>query len=313
MKVAVTGGTGVVGSALVRALVADGHDVSVLVRRDAALPDGARPVPGDVMDPGSLDRLVAGSEVVFHVAGVNELCPRRPDLMWQVNVSGTRNVLEAARRGGVRRVVHTSSAVTIGEEEGEVGTEETAHSGRYLSLYARTKTEAERLALAFRGVEVVAVNPSSVQGPGRATGTGKILLAAARGRLRFAVDATFSLVDIEDCSRGHILAAGRGRPGERYILSGATLTTRQALAVLEEVLGPLAPPRFVPGWLLPVAGWAGALLPVPVPVCPESVRVARHAHRLDGSRATRELGLQYTPVADTFRRTVEWFRETGLA
>lgn len=311
MKVAVTGGTGVVGIPFVELLVAEGHDVAALVRPGSSVPDGARPVPGDLLDPESLGRLTAGAEVVFGVAGVNELCPRRRGDMWQANVVGTRNLLESARRSDVRRVVHTSSAVTIGEARGEVGTEETVHSGRHLSHYERTKTEAERLALSFEGIEVVSVNPSSVQGPGRATGTGRILLTAARRRLRYAVDTVFSLVDISDCARGHLLAAERGEPGQRYLLSGATLTTRQALGILEEVVGPLPAPRFLPDWSLAIAGALGSLVPLSLPVCPESVRVARHGHRLDGSSATRELGLEYTPIGETIARTVEWFRRTG--
>lgn len=311
MKAAVTGGTGVVGTALVEMLVSGGNEVSVLIRNGSKLPPGARPVPGDLRDPASLDRLTTGADVVFGVAGVNELCSRRPGEMWQVNVVGTRNLLEAARRSGVRRVVHTSSAATIGEAEGSVGTEETRHSGRHLSHYARTKTEAERLALAFKGVEVVAVNPSSVQGPGRDTGTGRVLLDAALGRLRYAVDTVFSIVDIADSARGHLLAAERGRPGERYLLSGTTLSTRQALKIMDEVAGPLPTPRFLPDWSLSIAGAVGSLLPLSLPVCGESVRVARHGHRFDGSRATRELGLAYTPIADTLRRTVDWFRTSG--
>ena len=311
MKVAVTGGTGVVGIPLVELLVAEGHEVAALVRPGASVPEGARPVRGDLLDPESLDRLTEGVEVVFGVAGINELCPRRRGDMWQANVVGTRNLLESARRSGVRRVVHTSSAETIGESQGEVGTEETVHSGRHLSHYARTKTEAERLALAFAGVEVVCVNPSSVQGPGRASGTGRILLAAARRKLRFAVDTVFSLVDISDCARGHLHAAERGTPGERYLLSGATLTTRQALEIMAAVVGPLPDPRFLPGWCLSIAGALGSLLPLPLPVCPESARVALHGHRIDGSRATRDLGLEYTPISDTIARTVEWFRMTG--
>lgn len=311
MKVAVTGGTGVVGVPLVELLLAEGHEVSVLVRSGSSAPDGARTVLGDLLDPMSLDRLTAGAEVVFGVAGMNELCTSRPGDMWQVNVIGTRNLLESARRSDVRRVVHTSSAVTIGEARGEVGTEGTIPTGRHLSHYARTKTEAERLALAFEGVEVVSVNPSSVQGPGRATGTGQILLAAAQRRLRYAVDTVFSLVDIFDCARGHLLAAERGEPGRRYLLSGAALTTREALGILEGIVGPLPSTRFLPDWILGLAGAVGSLVPVPFPVCPESVRVARHGHRFDGSLAARELGLAYTPIAETFARTVDWFRHTG--
>lgn len=306
-----TGGTGVVGTALVDLLVTQGHEVAALVRDASRLHGGARPVRGDLLDAESLDRLTRGAEVVFGVAGINELCTRRPGEMWRVNVGGTRNLLESARRSGVRRVVHTSSAVTIGEASGAVGTEATVHTGTYLSHYARTKAEAERVALGFEGVEVVAVNPSSVQGPGRDSGTGRILLAAARGRLRYAVDTVFSLVDITDSARGHLLAAERGEPGERYLLSGATLTTRQAVEIMEGVVGPIPQPRYLPAWCLSIAGWVGSLLPSSLPVCSESVRVARHGHRLDGSRATRELGLQYTAIEETFRRTIDWFRRTG--
>lgn len=318
MKTAVTGGTGVVGRAVVRHLVAAGHEVSVLVRGDDAgvRAAGARPVSGHVLDPSSLDRLVEGAELVFHVAGVNRLCAPDPGELWRVNVGGTRTVLVAARRAGVRRVVHTSSAVTIGEPDGEVGMEGTRRRPGFLSHYERTKTEAEVAALQTREPEVVAVNPASVQGPGRVTGTGRLLLQAARGRVRVAVDAVFSMVDIDDCARGHLLAAERGAPGERYILSGSTLTVRAALAILRDVVGHLPPVRFVDprllvplGWLVgPVAGVLGreALL------CPEAVRVLRHVHRVDGSKASRALGLSYTPAADTLRRTVEWYRAEGL-
>jgi dihydroflavonol-4-reductase len=321
VKVAVTGGTGVVGRPVVRHLVESGHQVVALARGgDSARrlrQAGATPVQGDILDPESLRHLVEGAERVFHVAGINEMCSPDPDRMDRVNIDGTRNVLIACRSEGVQRLIHTSSAVTIGESHGVVATEATMHRGSYLSRYERSKHLAEQALFEEGGdLDVVAVNPSSVQGPGRATGTGKLFLDAAKGSLPFVVDTTFSIVDVDDCARGHLLAADEGRPGERYILSGATLDVSQAMALLGEITGREISPRILPGW----AAWATAgvieagsrLLGRHPLICRESVRVVRAGHACDGSRATRELGLSYTPVEDTVRRTVEWFRSQGL-
>ena len=195
MRVAVTGGTGIVGSALVRHLVGDGHEVFALSRSPASAERivglGAAPVTGDVLDVDRLRTLVGGAEVVYHVAGINEMCSTNPERMWRVNVDGTRAVMTACHFEGVRRLIHTSSAVTIGEKQGEVANETSAHRGFFLSEYERSKHEAERVLLnEADGLDVVSVNPSSVQGPGRATGTGQILLAAANRRLPFLFDTT---------------------------------------------------------------------------------------------------------------------------
>lgn len=321
MKVAVTGGSGVVGSAIVRHLVADGHEVWALARSPEAsekLDDlGAHVIHGDVFDTDAVGRLVKGSRRVFHIAGVNEMCSRDPARMWRVNVEGSLVVLEAAESAGVERLIHTSSAVTIGEPHGTVGTEDSAHRGHFLSEYERSKTVAERLLFnRSEGTEVVAVNPSSVQGPGRSTGTGAIFLAAARGRIPFLVDTTISMVDIDDCARGHILAAEKGVSGERYILSGVGLTVRQAERQIRLLLGRRQSP-----WLLnptvvktaaPVADAAARIMGRQSLLCPESARVMLNGHRYDGSKATRELGLDYTPAEDTLARTLHWFRSEGL-
>lgn len=320
MKVAVTGGSGVVGSAVVRHLVRAGHDVYALSRSTTAgahLADlGATLVHGDVLDFASVQTLVDGSEWVFHVAGVNEMCSRDPDRMWRVNVEGTRLVVNASREAGVSRLVHTSSAVTIGEQHGQTGTETTGHRGHYLSNYERSKVEAERLAFTeARGLEVVSVNPSSVQGPGRDTGTGRLVLDAARGRLPFIIDTVISIVDIDDCARGHLLAAERGEAGERYILSGETLSMTEALGLLSEVVGRELPRRTIGGRTLRVLAavieTAYRLTTQVPPLCREAVRVMEHGHRYDGSRAERELGLVYTQIEDTLRRTVDWLRQSG--
>lgn len=321
MKVAVTGGSGVVGRAVVRHLVDAGHSVRALARSAETartLTDlGAEPVSGDLLDVDSLGRLVDGAEWVFNVAGVNQLCPIDPDRLWQINVEGTRRLMVACQRQGVPRLVHTSSAVTIGEAEGEVGSETTAHRGYYLSHYERTKTESERIVLTERGdLDVVVVNPSSVQGPGRATGTGRLLLEALRGRLPVLVDSVFSLVDIDDCARAHLLAAEKGVTGERYLLSGATVTTREAVSLLSAISDRRVRARFLRPGVFSAFGTAvggvWSLAGRDAPLCAEMVRVMLHGHRYDGSRATSELGLAYTALEQTLRRTVEWFTAEGL-
>jgi dihydroflavonol-4-reductase len=320
MRAAVTGGSGVVGGPVIRHLVEAGHEVVALARTETAGQRvaglGAQPSRGDVLDPESLRAFVAGADWVFHVAGVNEMCPADRRLMTRVNVEGTRHVADACHRKGVGRLIHTSSAVTLGEAAGETGNEFTSHRGRYRSLYEESKVLAERELVRAGDVEVVVVNPSSVQGPGRSTGTGRLVIDVLDGRLPFLVDSTFSIVDIDDCARGHLLAAERGEPGERYVLSGATLTIREALHRVAAVSGAVPKVRYLPssvaligGTLVELVYRLGRRRP---PVCREMVSILRAGAAYDGSRATRELGLQYRPFDETIRRMVDWFRAQGL-
>ena len=321
MIVAVTGGSGVVGAALLRHLVDTGDQVRALARTgeasDKVSAIGAEPVPGDVLEPQSLVPLVSGAELVFHVAGVNEMCSMDPGHMDRVNIVGTAKVRDACLAGGVRRLIHTSSAVAIGERHGVVGSETSPHRGSYLSRYERSKHISERLALEGNaGLEVVSVNPASVQGPGRATGTAKLVLDVIRGKVPFVLNTTVSVVDIDDCARGHLLAAHLGRDGDRYLLSGASLPIADALAVVRQVSGISVDPKFFPGAVASVLGGGveiGARIARRQPmVCGEMVRVLRHGHRYDGSKATRDLGLTYTPFEETIARTIDWFRAQGL-
>jgi dihydroflavonol-4-reductase len=322
-RVFVTGGSGVVGGALVERLRERGDEVIALARSNvaaAALESrGARVVRGDLFDGEALARGMDGCDTVFHVAGVNSMCVEDPDSMLRTNVEGPVAVVRAAARAGIRRVVQTSSANTIGEPEGSVGREDTPHRGWYLSVYERSKTEGEHAVLQAgrdEGVEVVCVNPSSVQGPGRVRGTGRIMLAFIDGRLKLFVDTNMSLVDIGDCAEGHLLAAERGAPGERYILNGVTLTTTEALQLAADVAGVHRRPRLVPRGLATAAATAVErafrLARRHPPVCREMVRTLIHGHRYDGSRAERDLGIRYTEPRETVRRTVEWARRTGL-
>lgn len=322
-SVFVTGGSGLIGSALVARLLERGDAVVALARSDASAVKlralGAEPIRGDLLDEASLTVAMAGCDLVFHVAGVNVLCPTDRPALFRANVEGVRLLVRAAARAGVRRVVHTSSAATLGEEAGTVGREDSVHRGWYLSDYERSKTEGERVALAAsteHDIDVVCVNPSSVQGPGRAGGTGKILLALVDGRLKVFIDTHISMVDIDDTVEGHLLAADKGARGERYVLSGVTLSSAEALDLVERVTGLDRRPRIVPGLTVSAAG---ALLQAGFgvvhrrpPLCREMARTLRHGHRYDGSRAERELGLAYTPAEDTLRRTVAWAAEQGL-
>jgi dihydroflavonol-4-reductase len=322
-RVFVTGASGHIGGALAARLVARGDEVLALARSDRAASRvarlGARPVHGDVLDADAMAAGMRGCALAYHVAGVNVQCPTNPRALFAANVDGAVAAVRAAASAGVGRVVFTSSAATLGEAPGTVAREDTPHRGWYLSVYEHSKTEGERAALAearHAGVELVCVNPSSVQGPGRVRGTGRILLALLDGRLPVFVDTRISLVDIEDCVTGHLLAAERGAGGERYLLNGVTLTSQQAFELLERVGGLPLRPRIVP----PAFARAAAALVEGVyrvarrrpPLCREMVRTILHGHAYDGSRAARELGLRYTPPEETLRRTVAWARDAGL-
>jgi len=317
------GATGLIGGALLARLRERGDEVVALARSDAAAAtlagQGARVVRGDLLDEEALAAGMAGCTLAFNAAGLNTLCPTDPFALFEVNVRGAEAVVRAAARAGVPRVVHTSSAAVLGEAQGTVGREDSPHRGWFLSAYERSKQAGEAAvfaAAAVTGVEVVCVNPASVQGPGRASGTGRFLIAQLNGRLPLFVRTRISLVDIDDCAEGHLLAAERGRPGERYVLSGATLSSDEALALVAELGAAPRRPRSVPG---PLALGAAAAVEAACrvagrrpPVCRDMVRTLLHGHAYDGSRATRELGLTYTPVRETLRRTIEWARGAGL-
>ncbi len=216
-------------------------------------------VRGDTLDEDALAAGMEGCELLYHVAGVNTLCPDDPAELFHVNVRGAEAAVRAAGRAGVRRVVLTSSTSALGEAEGTIGNEDSPHRGSFMSAYERSKHEGEKAAFeAARraGVELVAVLPSSVQGPGRAGGTGRIMIAYLNGRLKAFVATRISLCDIRDCVEGHILAAERGGAGERYVLNSATLTSREALEIVSGMTGVTDKPRFLPGAVASAAAHA---------------------------------------------------------
>jgi dihydroflavonol-4-reductase len=319
----VTGASGFIGGALSRRMLSQGRHLRVLSRDPASVEDlanlGAEIAVGDVRDADSVARAVAGCSVVFHVAGLNSMCLRHPERLDEVNVGGTVTVVEACAAAGVGRIVYTSSGAAIGEPRGLVGSESTPHRGSYMSAYERSKHRAEVAAFdrARRlGIDLVAVNPSSVQGPGRSGGSARLLIRALRRGPRFAVRTRVGLVFIGDCVEAHLLAERQGTAGERYLISGWNPTTTEVLATLESVTGRSLPVVWVPAWAVTTAAatieavWS--LARRDAPFCREIATVLRHGHAFDGSRAERDLGLRYTAPDEWLAATVAWYRANGL-
>jgi len=246
------------------------------------------------------------------------MCPRDPTELDSTNVSGAVTAVHAAADAEVARLVLTSSSAAIGERTGTLGSEDSAHRGWFLSRYERSKYLGERDARAVgreRGIEVVTVNPSSVQGPGRTTGSAKLLLYAARARTAALLDTSFSIVDVDDCAIGHLLAARNGVADRRYLLSGATLTMRSAASLLRRQIGRPQRVVWIPRSLVravtPLTGFVTRFREDPA-VCPATIRSLLHGHRYDGSRATRELGLVYRSLEETLERVLTWYRTHGM-
>ncbi|MDE3131179.1 MAG: NAD-dependent epimerase/dehydratase family protein, partial [Acidobacteriota bacterium] len=252
-RVFVTGGSGLLGGALVTALLGRGDQVVALARSPAAADKlaaaGAEVRRGAIGEEQALVAAMAGCDLAFNLAGINRFCVRDATEMMRANVDGAVTVVRAARHAEVPRLVHTSSAATLGEAPGVVANEWTPHRGWYLSKYEESKTLGERAAreaAAALGQDLVCVNPSSVQGPGRAGGTGRFLIAYLDGRLRVFVDTWVSLVDMRDCVAGHLLAAERGESGERYLLNGLRMRITDLLELAAGIAAVSTTPRLLP-------------------------------------------------------------------
>jgi dihydroflavonol-4-reductase len=325
MRALVTGATGFVGAAVARALLAEGWEVRALVRGGsdrrnvAALP--VDQAVGDLTDAPSLERALAGCEAAFHVAADYRLWAPQPQELYRSNVDGTGNLLDAAGRAGVRRIVYTSSVATIGSPaDGRPGAEDAPVAlTDMIGHYKRSKFLAEERArdAAARGIPVVIVNPSTPIGPGdvKPTPTGQIVLDAARGRTPAYVDTGLNIAHVDDVAAGHLLAFHRGCVGERYILGGEDMTLRQILTLIAQLVG-RSPPRVrLPhGVVLPVAYVAelyARLTGRPTRVTVEGVRMARKRMFFSSAKAVRELGYRWRPPSEAFTDALRWFKDNG--
>jgi dihydroflavonol-4-reductase len=317
----VTGASGFIGWHVARLLTERGQKVRALVRPTSRLRElEVEPVVGDLRDAGSLDRAVAGCERVFHVAADYRLWARHPQELYGSNVEGTRNLLEAARRHGVERFVYTSTVGCIGVPHGGLGDETVPVTLEEMSGdYKRSKFLAERVALEFAasGLPVVIVNPTAPVGDHdvKPTPTGKIVLDFLKGAMPAFIDTGLNLVDVRDTAAAHLLAAERGRPGERYIVGCENLTLAEILQKLARLTGKAAPRVKLPYAVAYAAGvvttgWARMTgRPPRAPL--DAVRMAKKKMFVSTEKARRELGFTPGPVDAALGRAVEWFQANG--
>jgi dihydroflavonol-4-reductase len=309
MTTLVTGATGFVGSHVARQLVASGQSVRVLVRTTSnlrLLQDFAvERVEGDLRDGASIDRAMRGVRRVFHVAADYRLWTRHPEELYDSNVEGTRRLIAAAERAGVERIVYTSTVATIAvPRHGKLPNE---------------GTRAEQVALdaAKSGAPVVIVNPTAPVGPGdwKPTPTGRIILDFLRGKMPAYVDTGLNVVAVEDVAAGHLLAAEKGRIGERYILGGRNMTLKEILDALSAITGRRAPRVKLPHVVALVAGYADEMYSrlagreprIPV----EGVKMSRHKMFVESDKAARELGYKPGKIESALERAVRWYEENG--
>lgn len=327
MKAFVTGATGFVGSHVAQALSEQGAELRLLVRPSSdqrnieSLP-GER-VVGDLREPATLERAIAGCEVIFHVAADYRLWVRDPEEMYRSNVEGTRAILNAAAKNQVRRVVYTSSVATMGfSSNGQPADENSPVSlDQMIGPYKRSKFMAEQLAIqAGRGhLDVVVVNPTTPVGERdiKPTPTGRIIVDFLKEKFPAYLDTGLNLVDVRECALGHLAAFEKGRSGERYILGGENLTLKQILDRLAEITGLPSPQVRVPYVVALAAGVVdelvtGRVLGREPRATVDAVRMSRKKMFVSTAKAEGELGWRPASVEDALRQAVDWFRRNGF-
>jgi len=326
MPVFVTGGTGFIGSHLVEALVRNNEQVYALARKTSNRTDrlkelGATLIDGDVTDAPSLKGAMKDCQTVYHLANRYEMWMPDKSLFYKVNVDGTRNVLNEAMNAGVEKVVYTSAAEALGEKKGETATEETCHSGVHLSEHCRTKylglMEASKLR--DRGLPLVVVMPCAVIGPGDLKATGKIILGLLNQKLPgvFFGDSSIAFIHVKDVVEGHMLAAKKGKVGEKYILASEILKVRDFFETVCNIGNVPMPKREISPAMCTMLAYMmefGSFFTKKPPEMPlPMVRVMTHGMMFDNSKAKRELGMKFTPIKDTLPETIAWYRAQGYA
>jgi len=323
-KTLVTGAAGFLGSHLTRQLVARGTDVRVLLRPSSsnrAIADlPLEYMTGDLRDRTSLDRALSGVERVFHVAADYRLWSKRSQDIYDSNVGGTKNLLEAAKCAGVEQFLYTSTVATIAVDRAQPPNEFTdAKLDEMVGHYKRSKWLAEKEVLnaAKQGFPAIVAMPTTPVGPWdwKPTPTGKIILDFLNGKMPGYVETGLNFVGVEECAAGHILLSEKGTVGERYLLGAENLTLKGVLDILAEITGLPAPSLKIPHGLALGVAYAetafsrliGREPQIPV----EGVKIAQHMMFVDCSRARRELGFEAGPVAGAFARAVCWYETNG--
>ena len=326
MKAFITGATGFVGCHVARALAAQGAELRLLVRPTSRLDNisdlRAETVTGDLREPKSLKKAIAGCEFVFHVAADYRLWVRDPEQMYRANVEGTRAIIRAAQESGVRRVIYTSSVATMGfTREGHLAQEDSPVSIRdMVGHYKRSKFMAEQIALEAgqNGANVVMVNPTTPIGGCdiKPTPTGRIVVDFLKRKFPAYVDTGLNLADVKEVAQGHLLAMEKARPGERYILGGENLTLKQILDKLAGLTGLPSPTMRVPhavamGFAAFDQFFTGTLMRKEPRATIDAVKMGRKKMFASSAKAERELGFKVSPVENALRRAIDWFQGHG--
>jgi len=325
MKVLVTGGSGYIGSAVVRQLAKRGQEAKVLVREGDDLRNLAgldvELAYGDVRDYHSLQRALDGCDRVFHLAAIYAIWLPKPRLMDDVNVQGSKNVFEACLRRRVEKVVHTSSVAALGAHGREHPADETAtfNLAHTKDRYYLSKFRAEQVALDYfrRGLPVVIVNPTNPCGPRDIgpTPNGQLIINVVKGKLLGYVDGGINVSDVTDTAIGHVQAMEKGRPGEKYILGNANLSVKQYFDLIAEIAGVRPPALRIPKSVAALFGYlyqATAEVTRKPPITTAAwVRIGSHYSFWDSSKAVNELGMPQTPIRQSITSAIDWFKENG--
>jgi len=323
MKYFVTGATGFIGERLVKRLVADGQEVHALVRSESKarrmLPAPVKLFNGNLADTGTIHKAIAGCDGAFHLAAFAKVWSKDPELPYRVNVTGTKNVFDAARQSGVGRVVFTSTGGTLNPSEGDKPVdEETPRTIDFFNAYEKTKSEAEKLALDYaeKGLEVVTVNPTRVYGPGyenESAAMTKIIRKFNKGTWRIIPGSGKkygNYVFINDVVEGHLLAMEKGRNGHRYIIGGENATYDQFFQILKNVTGQDRVMIHIPYGLLNFVVWiqfvAARMIGKPPLITPQWIRKYLHHWACSSRKAQEELGYRITPLDEGIRKTIDW-------
>ncbi len=328
-KVLVTGGAGFVGAALVRALLQKNEEVRVLARKSSDLSnlDGL-PIEisfGDVYYPASLRNAMKGVDIVYHTAAVYQFFPwwkRKAAPIHKINIEGTKNVLASAKQAGIKRLVYTSSIITIGKnKKGELSDENTPFSQDQLSShYARSKVGAESIVLeeARKGFPAVVVNPGIVLGErdSKPTPSGEVIVKFLNRIYPGYFDTIWCVADVDDVAQGHIAACERGRIGERYILCHKEhYSMKELFKILERLTGVGAPFVKFPYPLLLaftyIDEWTIQWVRHRPLLASEGVKFCHNFLRCDNSKAVQELGYKTTPFEKTLEKAVRWYKDHG--